>query len=32
VLSHDAEAARYDALLDGGKQLRLRRQNLFVCG
>ena len=28
LLRHDAEAGRYLAQLDGGKQLRLRRQNV----
>ena len=32
VLSHDAAAGRYNAALDDGKQLRLRRQNLALCG
>jgi hypothetical protein len=32
VLSHDAEAGRYNAALDDGKQLRLRRQNLILSG
>jgi len=28
VLEYDSASGRYLALLDGGKQLRLRRQNL----
>ena len=30
VLTHDADAGRYNAVLDGGKQLRLRRGNLLA--
>ena len=32
VLAHDADAGRYNAALDDGKQLRLKRQNLLVSG
>jgi hypothetical protein len=30
ITAHDAEAGRYDVVLDGGKALRLRRQNLLA--
>ena len=32
VLSHDEAAGRYNVQLDGGKQLRVRRQSLVLCG
>ena len=30
VISHDADAGRYEAVLDGGKTLRLKRQCLLA--